>query len=206
MLEGSVRAVPGDPMAASDSTQVPVKDVDDAVLDELLKRTAAGDQAAFNALYDRSAGRLFAVCLRIARHRRLAEELLRETYVRVWDSAREFDPARGRVIAWMTALARNHAIDVIRIKIREPRPPDEVTLEAAEPTALGAMEARVEFDAVGRCLRELTYGERHAIMLAYRDGLSYDQLAVLLGVSVETVKEWVSQGLAKLRDCMDKVP
>ena len=106
----------------------------------------------------------------------------------------------------MTSIARTHAIDVIRIKIREPRPPDEVTLEAAEPTALGAMEARVEFDAVGRCLRDLEYGERHAIVLAYRDGLSYDQLAVLLGVSVETVKGWVSRGLAKLRDCMDKAP
>jgi RNA polymerase sigma-70 factor (ECF subfamily) len=180
--------------------------MDDAILDELLKRTAAGDQAAFGALYDRSAGRLFAVCLRIARHRRLAEELLRETYVRIWESARQFDPAGGNALAWMTTLARNHAIDVIRLKIREPRPPDEVTLEAAEPTALGALEAKVEFDAVGRCLRELAYGERHAIVLAYRDGLSYDQLAVLLGVSVETVKEWVSRGLAKLRDCMDTAP
>jgi RNA polymerase sigma-70 factor (ECF subfamily) len=193
-------------MAASEPAQVPVKDLDDAVVDELLRRTAAGDQAAFNALYDRTAGRLFAVCLRIARHRRLAEELLREIYVGIWERAREFDPARGRALAWMTSIARTHAIDVIRIKIREPRPPDEVTLEAAEPTALGAMEARVEFDAVGRCLRELPYGERHALVLAYRDGLSYDQLAVLLGVSVETVKEWVSRGLAKLRDCMDKTP
>jgi RNA polymerase sigma-70 factor, ECF subfamily len=193
-------------MAASESPQVLVKDLDDAVVDELLKRTAAGDQAAFNALYDRSAGRLFAVCLRVARHRRLAEELLREVYVRIWEKARDFDPRRGRALAWMTALARNHAIDVIRLKIREPRPPDEVTLEAAEPTALGAMEARVEFDAIGRCLRELAYGERHALVLAYRDGLSYDQLAVLLGVSVETVKEWVNRGLAKLRDCMDKAP
>jgi RNA polymerase sigma-70 factor (ECF subfamily) len=192
-------------MAASDSTVVG-KDLGDAVLDELLRRTAAGDQAAFAALYDRTAPRLFAVCLRIARHRRLAEELLRETYVRVWDNARQFDPAKGRALAWMTTLARTHAIDVIRIKIREPRPPDEVTLEAAEPTALGAMEARVEFDAVGRCLRELAYGERHVIVLAYRDGLSHDQLAVLLGVSVETVKEWVSRGLAKLRDSMDKAP
>jgi len=92
-------------MAASDTT-VLVKDLDDAVVDELLKRTASGDQAAFNALYDRSAGRLFAVCLRIARHRRLAEELLREIYVLIWERAREFDPARGRALAWMTAIAR----------------------------------------------------------------------------------------------------
>jgi RNA polymerase sigma-70 factor (ECF subfamily) len=192
-------------MAASDSTVVG-KDLGDAVLDELLRRTAAGDQAAFGALYDRTAPRLFAVCLRIARHRRLAEELLRETYIRVWDNAKQFEPAKGRALAWMTTIARTHAIDVIRIKIREPRPPDEVTLEAAEPTALGAMEARVEFDAVGRGLRELAYGERHAIVLAYRDGLSHDQLAVLLGVSVETVKEWVSRGLTKLRDSMDQAP
>jgi len=166
-------------------------------------RTAAGDEAAFRSLYDRTAGRLFAVCLRIARHRRLAEELLRDSYVRIWQRARAFDPARGSALAWMIAIARDHALDVIRLRMREERPPDELTFETANAAALGTIEAKFELSALGRCLGELSDGERHAIILAYRDGLTYDQLAVLLDVSLDSVKTSVARGLARLRDCME---
>ena len=69
--------------------------------------------------------------------------------------------------------------------------------------ALKAIEAKFALSALGRCLGELTGSERHAIVLAYRDGLNYEQLAVLLGVSVEAVKTSVSRGLARLRDCLE---
>jgi RNA polymerase sigma-70 factor, ECF subfamily len=188
-------------MAGNETIQV-LERTDDA-LDDLLRRTAAGDQAAFRALYEQSAGTLFAVCLRIVRHRRLAEELLREAYVRIWERAPQHERA-GDALSWMIAIVRDHAIDTIRLRMGEDRPPDDLTLEAAEPSALGAIEAKVEFEAIGRCLRELPYAERHAIVLAYRDGLSYEQLAVLLGVSTESVKASVGQGLARLRTCLDQ--
>ncbi len=189
-------------MAANETIQVLERTDGDGTLDDLLQRTAAGDQAAFRMLYEQSAGTLFAVCLRIVRHRRLAEELLREAYVRIWERAREHEP--GSALSWMIAIVRDHAIDTIRLRMGEDRPPDDLTLEAAEPSALGAIEAKVEFEAIGRCLRELPYAERHAIILAYRDGLSYEQLAVLLGVSTESVKASVGQGLARLRACLDQ--
>jgi RNA polymerase sigma-70 factor (ECF subfamily) len=191
-------------MAANESIQVLERTDGDGTLDDLLQHTAAGDQGAFRALYEQSAGRLFAVCLRIVRHRRLAEELLREAYVRIWERARQHDPRAGSALSWMIAIVRDHAIDTIRLRMGEDRPPDDLTLEAAEPSALGAIEAKVEFEAIGRCLREMPYAERHAIILAYRDGLSYEQLAVLLGVSTESVKASVGQGLAQLRTCLDQ--
>ena len=191
-------------MTATNSIEVPNRAGDDAQLDTLLRRAGTGDQAAFRTLYDRTSGRLFAVCLRIVRHRRLAEELLRESFVRIWERARLFDPAQGHALAWMIAVTRHHAIDVIRLRMREDRPPDDLTLEAADPSALGTIEAKFEFDAVGRCLRELPYNERHAIVLAYRDGLNYEQLAVLLNSSAEQVKSAVTQGLGRLRACLDK--
>jgi RNA polymerase sigma-70 factor, ECF subfamily len=189
-------------MAAAD-TRTSAQASDAHALEDLLVRTALADEAAFRSLYDRTSGRLFAVCLRIARHRRLAEDILRDAYVRVWHRAREFDPANGSALAWMIAVARNHALDVIRVRMRGERPPDELTLEAANAAALGAVEAKFALSALGRCLGELSDGERHAIILAYRDGLNYDQLAVLLGVSVESVKNSVARGLARLRDCME---
>jgi RNA polymerase sigma-70 factor, ECF subfamily len=191
-------------MAAKEATHALERGAGDGVLEDLLRRTASGDQAAFRALYEQSAGRLFAVCLRIVRHRRLAEELLREAYVRVWERARQRDPSTGSALSWMIAIARDHAIDTIRLRMGEDRPPDDLTLEAAEPSALGAIEAKVEFEAIGHCLRELPYAERHAIVLAYRDGLSYEQLAVLLGVSSDGVKASISSGLARLRACLDQ--
>jgi RNA polymerase sigma-70 factor (ECF subfamily) len=172
-------------------------------LEDLLVRTGAADEEAFRTVYDRTAGRLFAVCLRIARHRRLAEELLQESYVRIRQHAREFDPARGGALAWMIAIARNHALDVIRLRMRQDRPPDELTLEAAEAAALATIEAKFALSALGRCLGELTPSERHAIILAYRDGLNYEQLAVLLGVSVDSVKSAIGRGLLRLRDCLE---
>jgi len=172
-------------------------------LEDLLVRTAAADAVAFRSLYDRTAGRIFAVCLRIARHRRLAEEILQHSYVQIWQRARQFDPAHGSALAWMIAIARNHALDVIRLRMREVRPPDDLTFEAADAAALGAIQARFELSSLGRCLGELSDGERHAIILAYRDGLNYDQLAALLGVSVDAVKTSVRRGLAQLRACME---
>ena len=193
-------------MPAIEPTPLVFRTTPERDLEDLIRRTALRDQPAFRALYEQTSGRLFAICLRIVRHRRLAEELLREAYVRVWERAHQYDPAHGGALAWMIAIARDHAIGTIRLRMREDRPPDDLTLEASDPSALGAIEAKVEFDAVGQCLRELPYAERHAIVLAYRDGLSYEQLAVLLGVSVESVKLSVSQGLARLRDCLDKTP
>lgn len=190
-------------MASTEPTRVLARAADALALEDLLVRTAAADEAAFRSLYERTAGRLFAVCLRIARHRRLAEEILQESYLHVWQRAREFDPAHGAALAWMIAVARNHALDMIRLRMREDRPPDELTLEAANAIALDAIQAKFELSALGRCLGELGDGERHAIILAYRDGLNYDQLAVLLGVSVDTVKASIGRGLARLRDCME---
>jgi RNA polymerase sigma-70 factor (ECF subfamily) len=171
-------------------------------LEDLLVRVAT-DEEAFRALYERTAGRLFAVCLRIARHRRLAEELLQESYMLIRQRAGAFDPSRNGALTWMIAIARSHALDVIRLRLRQDRPPDELTLEAADVAALGAFEAKLAPSAAGRCLGELTVRERHALVLAYRDGLSYEQLAVLLGASPEAVKTLITRGLARLRDGLE---
>ena len=176
---------------------------DACALEHLVVRTASGDELAFRSLYERTAGRLFAVCLRLARHRRLAENLLWETYVRIRQCAHEFDPVPGSALAWMVAIARNHALNVIQLQMREDRPPDKLTLQAANATAFAATEAKFELSVFGRCLRKLNNIERHAIILAYRDGLNYNQLAMLLGVSAESVKTSVVGGLARLRNCIE---
>jgi RNA polymerase sigma-70 factor (ECF subfamily) len=172
-------------------------------LDSLLARTASGDQTAFRALYDRTSGRLFAICLRIARNRTLAEDFLQEAYARVWERSPQFDPQRGSALAWMIALTRNHAIDVIRTRGREVLSVDGTEFEVPDQPALAPAEARLDYPAIARALAELDEGPRRAIMHAYLDGMSYQEIGAALGIPIGTAKTWVSRGIAKLRRSLD---
>ncbi|HEX5847452.1 MAG TPA: sigma-70 family RNA polymerase sigma factor [Rhodoplanes sp.] len=172
-------------------------------LDALLARTASGDQTTFRALYDRTSGRLFAICLRIARNRTLAEDFLQEAYARVWERSPQFDPQRGSALAWMIALTRNHAIDVIRTRGREVLSVDGTEFEVPDQPALAPAEARLDYPAIARALAELDEGPRRAIMHAYLDGMSYQEIGAALGIPIGTAKTWVSRGIAKLRRSLD---
>jgi RNA polymerase sigma factor (sigma-70 family) len=146
-------------------------------LDALLARTASGDQTAFRALYDCTSGRLFAICLRIARNRTLAEDFLQEAYARVWERSPQFDPQRGSALAWMIALTRNHAIDVIRTRGREVLSVDGTEFEVPDQPALAPAEARLDYPAIARALAELDEGPsaRHHARLSGWDELSGDR-------------------------------
>jgi RNA polymerase sigma-70 factor (ECF subfamily) len=163
-------------------------------LDALLERTASGDKIAFRSLYERTSGRLFAICLRIARNRTLAEDFLQEAYARVWERSPQFDRQRGSALAWMIALTRHHAIDVIRTRGREILSADGMEFELPVQR-LAPTEARLDFPAISRALAELDDGPRRAIMHAYLDGMSYQEIG--------TAKTWVSRGIAKLRRSLE---
>ena len=82
----------------------------------LLAAVAKGDQAAFERLYQATRAKLYGVALRILRRADLADEVIQEAYLKVWNSARQFDPAVASPITWMVAIARNRAIDLVRKK------------------------------------------------------------------------------------------
>lgn len=176
---------------------------DEDSVDALLVRTATGDQEAFRALYERTSGRLFAICLRIARNRTLAEDFLQEAYARVWERSRQFDPQRGSALAWMIALTRHHAIDVIRTRGREVLSDDGAEFEIPDTAAFSGVDVTLDLPAVWRALAELEEGPRRAIIHAYLDGMSYQEIATALGAPIGTAKTWVNRGIAKLRRSLD---
>jgi RNA polymerase sigma-70 factor (ECF subfamily) len=175
-------------------------------LDALLARTASGDKLAFRALYDRTSGRLFAICLRIARNRTLAEDFLQEAFARVWERAPQFDRQRGSALAWMIALTRHHAIDVIRMRGREVLSADGAEFELPDQSTLAPAEARLDLPAIAWALAELDDGPRRAILHAYLDGMSYQEIGAALGIPIGTAKTWVSRGIARLRPSLDGDP
>ena len=167
----------------------------DNVLAGLIARAATGDQAALRSLYERSAGRLFAICLRIVRDPAAAETVLAQAYAAIWERARGFDPAHGSALAWMIAIAREHAIEAVRSRPRD--------LGILPDAAIDNLEGRIELAGLRRCLADIEEPARRAVLLAYRDGLSYDELGAVLGVPADTVKTWVSRALPALRQYLD---
>ena len=165
------------------------------VLAGLLARVAAGDQAALRSLYERSAGRLFAITLRIVRDPATAEAVLAQTYAGIWERARAFDPAHGSALAWMIALARQQAIEAVRSRPRD--------LGILGEDALGGSEGMMHLSGLQHCLNEIEEPARRAVLLAYRDGLSYDELGAVLGVPADTAKTWVGRALARMRQDLD---
>src|SRR5215213_3857135 len=92
--------------------------IDDA---HLVRSVAAGSQDALAALYDRHADAIYAVASRLTADRQVAEEVVQETFLTLWNRAELFDPAAGSLPAWLHAIGRNRAVDRLRAAGRRPR-------------------------------------------------------------------------------------
>ena len=174
------------------------------LLQELLRKTAAGDTAAFAALYKETAGKLFGVAIRIAGRGEIAEDALQECFVLVWQRAAEYDPMRGAAMSWLIAIVRNCTLDRLRRRARRPEghtaAEDTLNRLAAPDTAAKGAEMR----ALRHCLGELDEQPRQAVLLAYVYGLTREELAVRLAVPLGTVKSWIRRSLDRLRRCLDR--
>ena len=170
---------------------------------DLLSRVARGDEAAFSALYDLLAPRIFGLARRILRDPAQAEEVAQEALVEVWRTASRYDPTKGSAASWALTIAHRRAVDRVRSEqastARERRvateevPYDDVVEEAT---------ARLERQQVRRCLGSLTELQREAITLAYYQGYSYREVAERLDTGLPTVKTRMRDGLIRLRDCL----
>src|SRR4029078_7817714 len=105
----------------------------------LIAAVAEGDEAAFGRLYAATRAKLFGVVLRILRRRDLAEEVIQETYVKIWNNAGQFNPGVASPITWMASIARNGAIDLVRkrseLSIEEEPAAMEVVADSPDPLA-----------------------------------------------------------------------
>jgi RNA polymerase sigma factor (sigma-70 family) len=183
-------------------------------LARLLARSGLGDRQAFGRLYECTSGHLFAVVLRIQRDRALAEELLQETYVAVWHAAAGFDAARSQPMTWLTAIARNRAIDSLRRAAAQPQtlprgpaeadePPDEGPSDD-RPGPLDLLQQASEARELAHCMQGLSAPQRQSVALAFFDGLSHAEVAAQLRQPLGTVKSWVRRALASLKSCLER--
>ena len=175
-----------------------------ADLADLLARIAARDATAFAALYKETSAKLYGVVARILTRDDAAADALQEAYVRIWEKAGEFDPAKGSPLAWMATIARNRALD----EVRRVRPGSLEDLPASfEPAAddVDPLAARERSEGLARllhCLQALDEEKREVVLLAYYRGASREALARRFGRPVPTIKTWLHRSLAQLRDCL----
>lgn len=180
-------------------------DRDEADVARLIAQVALADRKAFAALYQRTSRKLFGVCLRMLQDRADAEEALQEIYIKVWNNAGAYRADMGRPMTWLIAIARNHALDMLRRRRQAAVELDEAG-EIADPQA-GPEEAAVlssEGRRIEDCMRELEEDRAAAVRSAYVEGMSYLELAGLHGVPLNTIRTWLRRSLIKLRECMDR--
>lgn len=179
---------------------------DDGDLVERLKRR---DAQAMSVLYDRYGRICYSVILRIVRNEAAAEDLVQETFLRIWNRVHAFDQTRGALGPWILTVARNRSIDYLRSF--EGRASENVfELENLEHPALFVeLESGIlNMDRV-RVLRDaftkLNPNQRIVIELAYYEGLSQSEMAERLKQPLGTVKTWVRTALKALRDEIGEV-
>jgi RNA polymerase sigma-70 factor (ECF subfamily) len=170
----------------------------------LLGAVAKGDEAAFERLYVETRAKLYGVLLRILGRPALAEEVMQETYLKVWKMADQFDATIASPITWMVAMARNRAIDIVRKRgetsIEEE--PEALDVAAESPPPLARREMTEELKRLLSCLGKLDPEKQRIVLLAYYSGWSRDQLALKLDIPVNTIKTWLRRSLLEIRECM----
>lgn len=169
---------------------------------ELVAAMARGEQSAVEALYDRHAGLMMGVAVRMLSNRSAAEDLVHDVFLEAWRAANSFDRDRGTVKTWLMVRLRSRALDRLRsVSVtrrvdtggeRLPEPEDGPTLDTSG----------LDRERVRAALADLPDPQRHVVELAYYRGLSSTEVAEVLGVPVGTVKSRTAAAFRKLREVL----
>jgi RNA polymerase sigma-70 factor, ECF subfamily len=169
----------------------------------LVQRIVKREEAALAEAYDRYANLVYAVALRVLRETTAAEEVLQDTFHRLWMVAARFDPARGSLPAWLAVAARHRAID--RLRQRDPEG------DSGPDGDAGLADIRLPFDLedevsrnrlferVRAALARLPQAHRTVIELAYFEGLTHTELASHMGEPLGTIKSRLRAAVISLR-------
>lgn len=174
----------------------------------LLAGIARKDESALAAFYDASAGRVYALALRIAGTPQAAEEVAADVYWQVWNQAQRYDPARGKVMAWLMTLCRSRALDHLR---REQSPLSngerhDVDIDVADecPSPLDIALALERNSAMRAALLTLDSNQRQLLSLAFFRGLSHQEIATYTGLPLGSVKSAIRKAMLALKEILSR--
>lgn len=164
----------------------------------------ARNQQAFSYLYDHYAGALNGVICRMVDEPRLAEDILQEAFVKIWNNFDYYDSSKGRLFTWMVSLTRNLTIDTLRSKSYK----KAAKISGDENSVINYQDivhTSDKMDAIG--LRKQVAGlkpeHQHVIDLAYFGGYTQEEIAKEIGIPVGTVKTRMRAAISALRKIFD---
>ena len=176
---------------------------------EIGQALAAADVDALAVLYDRYGAIAYSVALRVLGDAALAEDIVQESFLKLWNSASTFDPSRGSLRAWLLTSVRNRAIDQLRGRGAHER--QEVDLADAQSLAAAGpgtdpwreVSVAMEKDAVGEALARLPAEQKQALELAYYGGYTQREIAEISKVPISTIKGRTRLALEKLHSYLE---
>jgi RNA polymerase sigma-70 factor (ECF subfamily) len=178
----------------------------DSELRQLLAQVAQGDRSAFARVYDLVSGRLFGVIGRVLPRAELAEDALQETFVRIWQRSKSYDPSIASPMAWMATIARNQAIDLRRRsaeRLAASSSELDETMADDSPDPESQAEQAGELRRLQDCMEGLPGERQQMVLLAYRQGFTREELAERFKRPVTTVKTLLRRSLIALKECLD---
>jgi len=162
------------------------------------------DVDAFEQLYDRHSRIVYALVLRIVQQASTAEEVVQDVFLQLWRNTSRYDARRGPFVPWLMAVARNRALDHLRLKSERQRRREDQTEEL--PPVIGfpqfekALDEKRRAERVRAVMGSLNPQQKKVIELAYFEGLSHTEIAETLKEPLGTVKSWIRNGLLRLKE------
>jgi len=170
----------------------------------LVQQLLQKDVSAFEQLYDRHSRAVYSLVLRILQQAGTAEEVVQDVFLQLWRNARQYDESRGPFVPWLLTLARNRALDTLRLKSERQRRREDQTEAlpsiAASPDYVKQLDAKRRGDKVRALMASLNPQQKKAIEMAYFEGLSHREIAAALREPLGTVKSWIRNGLLRLKE------
>ncbi len=170
---------------------------------DVVRRLKSRDADVIGELYDRYGRIAYTLILRIVHDRAVAEDLVQESFLRVWNRAQAFDAERGALGPWILTIARNQALDYIR-SVQGRVWNDMAPADSEHPAIFrdweGQMLDGVQLERVRTALSRLTDHQRTVIELAYFEGLSHSEMAERIQQPLGTIKTWIRGALKSLRE------
>ena len=170
----------------------------------LMQHLLRKDVSAFEELYERHSRIVYSLVLRILRQGSTAEEVVQDVFLQLWRTSAQYDRSRP-FVPWLLTLARNRALDHLRLKSERQRRREEQTEElpqvaVAAPEYENALDEKRRAERVRSLIGSLPAAQKRAIELAYFEGLSHSEIAASLHEPLGTVKSWIRNGLMRLKE------
>ncbi len=176
----------------------------------LMERVLQRDSSALETLYDRYARPVYSLALRISQQPASAEEIVQDVFLQLWRNAKRYQAARGPLEPWLFTVARNRALDFLRLKREKQRRREDSADFDLPPSAVvrpdpeGAADQARRAERVHALMNSLSAVQRRAIELAFFEGMTHSEISAATGEPLGTVKSWIRGGLLRLRESLEE--